>query len=121
MTTSEKVSQIVKSFREDKQELFPGFSYNTYDIIKRIYFYQHDKYLECSNEEAVFWNIVTPLLPHFVKNIDFDIKDILPQGKGETNFYQAWVLRLKILRWARDNGVSIKIDDLLNNIATYGS
>ena len=118
---SKKITDITKSFREDSVEILPGLDRNVYDIIKRTYYYRHDKYVLCSDPNAIFWQVVTPYIPHFSKLIDIDAKDLSPIGLGDSNYYQSWILRKKLQAWSEENNFNTDIDDLTKLVSSFGS
>lgn len=95
-------------------------AFNHYETLKRINYYLNDKFLE-RNDTAIFWNLSTPLIPHFAKNIDLDTKDLQPYGIGETNYFQTWILKMKFHSWLRENHFAIKLSDLSEGLSSYGS
>lgn len=88
--------------------------------IKRINFSKRDKYVECSEDDAIYWNICTPRKPHFKKNIIISIKDLYPEGIGENNQFQAWVTKVRFRKWARDDDFSGDMDKLADSLSDYG-
>jgi hypothetical protein len=122
----EKVQKVIDSatndsiqlINADKQSQAP-FLYNQRELVRRINFYVNDRYLERDNN-AIFWNIATPRIPHFSKLLQFDTKDFLPMGEGELNMVQAWALRIKAREWFRDEGFYQTLNDLAIGLATYG-
>lgn len=119
-----KISQIARSewesYKNSPIEISEGYLFSQYKTIRRINHYINDKYLESDND-MIFWNLSTPRVPHFAKNLDLDTKDLMPMGKGETNFYQAWILRLKFKKWLIDTGFALTLNDLAESLAIYGS
>jgi len=97
------------------------YNYNQTDILKRIYAYTKGIYLECGDPNAIFYNISNDRSHHFAKNIDLDTKDLMPFGVGETNYYQAWILKQKFQKWLDDEHFAIKLNDLAEKVSTYGS
>ena len=89
-------------------------------ILKRINHYKRDKYLECSDENAIFWNISSPRVPHFKKNIRINIKDLYPEGRGDFNQFQSWITKIRFRKWARDTGFSEDLDTLATQLTEYG-
>jgi len=118
---SKKIEEITKKYREDGVEILPGLKRNIYEIIKRIYFYRHDKYVQCSDPNAIFWQVVTPYIPHFSKLIDLDVKDLNPYGVGDVNYYQSWVLRKKLQAWSEENNFGVDVDDMTKLVSSFGS
>lgn len=122
----EKVTAVIHSaendqlevINQDKQSNAP-FLFNQRKLVRRVNYYINDQYLERDNN-AIFWNIATPRIPHFSKLLQFDTKDFYPMGEGEYNFVQAWILRIKAKEWFRDEQFYQTLNDLAQGITTYG-
>ena len=97
------------------------YNHNQTQLLKRIYAYTKSRYMECSDETAIFYNISTDRSHHFAKNIDLDTKDLQPYGIGETNYYQAWILKMKFTQWMDDEHFAIKLNDLAEKVSNNGS
>lgn len=119
MKISEIISKEIKMF-SSSVEIIDGHSLNWRDTVKRIILYQNDEYVDSRDDGAVFWNISSKQSPHFCKNLELDTKDFRPQGKGETSIYQAWVLKVKFEKWAREARLSKDINSVLKNITDFG-
>ena len=117
---TEKLQTLEKMCSEDI-EINDVYTYNHKDLLERIYAYQKSKYLECSDPDAIFYNISADRTHHFAKNIDLDTKDLQPYGVGETNFYQAWIVKVKFNEWMDKEHLAVKLNDLVENVASYGS
>lgn len=122
----DKVKKIIESADTDQLELISAekqsdvpLLFNQRELIRRINYYINDRYLERDNN-AIFWNISTPRIPHFAKLLQFDTKDFYPMGEGELNFTQAWALRILSKEWFRDEQFYQTLNDLAQGIATYG-
>lgn len=114
------MSAIVEDFKTKTVETTKGFFFSQYQTINRINLYINDRFLE-RNDDAIFWNISTPRIPHFAKNIDLDTKDLMPYGEGDVGIFEAYCLRLKLRQWLNDNHFAITLNDLSEGLATYGS
>ena len=112
---------IIDKFKSEELEITKGYKFNQYRNIQRINLYLNQRFLECSNENAIFWDLSSPRITHFSKNIDLDTKDLYPYGIGETNFVQAWILRIKLRRWLRESGMASLLDDLVDGVSAFGS
>lgn len=119
-TLSQKIDAIRKKWEEPAQTL-QGLSFCIKDIINRIYFYKNDRFIECDDPNALFWQVVTPYVQHFSKMIDLDPKDYRPEGQGDTNFYQVWVLKKLFSKWIDEVNFSVDIDDMTRNTSAFGS
>jgi hypothetical protein len=98
-----------------------GLKHNFRAIIKRIKLYLNDQYVEAPSDDAIFWNLWIPRRVHFAKNYDIDTKDLNPEGVGETNIVQAWILKVMFQKWCRDNDFAITIDDMELTVGDFGS
>jgi len=119
-----KIGQQVKNVIEKSNkpfEIIKGLSFDYRKTINRIYFYKNDKFVDCTDDTAVFWNVVKPYIMHYSKNIDLDTKDFNAIGRGDTNYYQSWVLKIRFNKWSDENNLSIKIDDLTQLVSEFGS
>jgi len=116
----EKIQNIVDK-SEKSFDIIKGLPFNYRETIDRIYHYKNDKFVDLTDQDAIFWNVVKPYIMHFSKNIDLDTKDFRAIGKGETNYFQAWILGIKFNQWANENNLSIKIDDLTQLVSEFGS
>jgi len=127
MTLSEKVYKLDKKYKQESTEILDNLERNHWEIIQRVYHYRSDTYMECSDPDAIFWQIVTQFLDHYAKLLDLDVKDLKPKGLGDTNFYQAWILRRKLHNWFQQKGkisgddFGVFMDDLIKNVASFGS
>ena len=119
MKLSEFITQQLEAFK--KPYLFEENSkIDRQAIIKRINFYKRDKYVECSDDNAIFWNICTTRRPHFKKNIIINIKDLYPEGRGDYNQFQSWVTKIRFRKWARDDNFSGDLDSLAGGVTDFG-
>jgi hypothetical protein len=118
------IGSQVKSIIDDSAKPFniiKGLSFNHRDTINRIYFYKNDEFVECSDPDAIFWNVVKPYIAHGSKNIDLDPKDFRAIGQGKANHVQSWILGIRFKKWADENNLSVKIDDLTQLVYEFGS
>lgn len=90
------------------------------EIIQRINHYKRNLYFKCTDDDAIFWNISQPRIPHFKKNIIINIKDLYPEGRGEYNYFQSMITKIRFRKWCRDTGFSDDTDDLAINLSEYG-
>ena len=119
----EQISTTVKRMDEEFKKPFKlgKGSCNMYETLLRINCYLNDQFYLPQDDDAIFWNISSSRVIHFAKNIDLDTKDLMPIGKGDTNFLKAWILRLRFLRWIRENKLSLTLNDLSEGVSSYGS
>lgn len=119
MTISDKIYKEKEKW-SGSVTLKNGIVHNHHEILKRIERYSHSQYFE-RNDDAIFLNICSPRAVHFAKNIDLDTKDLQPYGIGEVNFVKVWILRMKFYAWLRERKMALKLNDLAEGLADYGS
>jgi len=119
-TIRQKTQEIINDFNKGI-EIVGGLTRNTKEIIDRIYFYKNDKFVECSDDNAIFWQMVTPYIDHKAKLLDVDPKDFRPVGQGEFNFVGGWALQKKYYKWVEDENFSVDVDDVTKEDAAFGS
>lgn len=115
------VQDIISRYKTEELEIVKGYKFNQYKNIIRINLYLNQRFMECPNENVIFWDLSTHRITHTAKNIDLDTKDLMPYGIGETNFVQAWILRAKLKKWLRESGLATTLDDLTDGVAAFGS
>jgi hypothetical protein len=119
MTISEHIQKQIERFKQP-YTLEDGIKIDRIKDIEKIYYYRRDKFTECSDETAIFWNIAITKVPHFLKNLLPSIKDFYPEGRGEYNFYQAWLTKICFRKWARESGFVQDLHDLCNYLTEFG-
>ena len=117
----EQVLSIINEFKTQDLEIVKGYKFNQFNNIVRINLYLNQRFLENTNEDAIFWDLSSSRITHTQKNIDLDTKDLMPFAIGETNMFQVWILRVKLRKWLRESGMPILLDDLTDGVAAFGS
>ena len=120
MKISQYIEERKKAFSEPI-ELEDNVFFDHRETIKRINLYQNNKFVECNDGNAIFWNLAAPHVPHFAKNIDLDTKNFKVEGKGDANSIQAWILNMNFVLWARLHGFAITLNDLFESVSIYGT
>ena len=119
---SDEVQKVIKNYVSRSVEIVDSkYQFNQYDTIRRIYLYVNDEFWNNVPEDTIFWNISTPRIPHFAKNIDLDTKNLAPIGVGSLSMVQSFILKTKFKKWVRDNNLAIQLNDISDSLATFGS
>jgi len=119
---SDEVQKVITNYVSRSVEIVDSkYHFNQYDTIRRIYLYVNDKFWNNVPEDTIFWNISTPRIPHFAKNIDLDTKNLAPIGVGSLSMVQSFILKTKFKKWVRDNNLAIQLNDMSDSLATFGS
>jgi hypothetical protein len=92
-----------------------------YADIHRIYSYRRDKYVNCDDDKAIFWQLATPTRRNsFKKNILPATKDFYPEGMGKRNQFNALITKLSFRTWARESGFVYDKSDLCEYLTDFG-
>lgn len=121
-TVASKAKEIIDACQNEQVELNEDsvdFKYNQRETVKRINYYINSRFL--TRNDGIFWNISNSRIVHYAKNIDLDTKELMPYGIGEVNFWDSWRAKILFRKWLDDNEMAIKLNDLSEGCATYGS
>ena len=119
---SDEVQKVITNYVSRSVEIVDSkYQFNQYDTIRRIYLYVNDEFWNNVPEDTIFWNISTPRIPHFAKNIDLDTKNLAPIGVGSLSMVQSFILKTKFKKWVRNNNLAIQLNDMSDSLATFGS
>jgi hypothetical protein len=119
---SDEVQKVITNYVSRSVEIVDSkYQFNQYDTIRRIYLYVNDEFWNNVPEDTIFWNISTPRIPHFAKNIDLDTKNLAPIGVGSLSMVQSFILKTKFKKWVRDNNLAIQLNDMSDSLATFAS
>ena len=113
--------QEVKKFKDYVVQLTTGDSFNQYETIQRIIKYTNNEFWECSDPNALFYQVSNNRRALYAKSIDMDTKNYYSIGVGKTNWYQAWILNVRFKKWARDERFALTLNDVSDDISTFGS
>lgn len=102
-----------------------GFEYSQWDTLQAIEFVDNSKFLngvkDREGQTKFFLNTASFRKEVASKNIDIDVKNFnfVPEdGQPE---YGAIIARKKFKKWAKDNGLSDKINDTVDRFPKYGT
>jgi hypothetical protein len=119
-----RVSDLIKIEKKtfDGQVMISDTQYFDHrDTVNRINNYKNDKFHENAEEDAIFWNLAKPRLPHFVKKIGLKPRNFRMYARGRKNFIQSWIINQKFQKWAKDSRFAIDLEDLKWNASEYGT
>ena len=111
------------AYKEQKtfKDFTDRYGFNQYNNILRIDKYMRGEYWNCSDPNALFWQLGTPRVPLYAKSIDSDIKNFDMVGVGKFNWFKAFILNTRFKQWARENRLALTLDDTSTGIGIYGS
>ncbi len=103
----------------------PGYAFNQYQTIKRIFLYLSNKYENGSfylNREKLFYNIITPAVEVAAKMLNIDTKDIkLIPINSPKNYFPVYLLEKELRVWLKTSKLGQILNEISDQAPRYGS
>lgn len=101
-----------------------GYYFDQGATLKRINLYSAGQFLDGSTDdmgEKVFFDITTPVVRNFAKNIDLDTKDFNFRAVNGKDYFKSWIYRRRARQWMRDTGLARKLNEIPERLCGYGT
>jgi hypothetical protein len=101
-----------------------GWSFYTYDTIKRIHLYLNSQFEDQSlyhNREKIFYNVTNNRRDAVARFLDVDVKDVVIDEINPQSEMALQLLNQEFLRFAEKYNLSRKFNKLADQIVSYGS
>ena len=101
-----------------------GWSFYTYDTIKRIHLYLNSQFEDNSlyhNREKIFYNITNNRRDAVARFLDVDVKDVVIDEINPQSEMALQLLNNEFLRFAEENNLSRKFNEMAEQIVSFGS
>ena len=126
MNIFKTIEKEVKEFTEDQVEIFEGYNFSQYKLIKRIVYYQNQVYpkgkLDTHGNYKYWFDIIAPRIDSEVKNIDFDSKDIQAYSDATTADSARVLIANGFLKeWIKNSGQGEKINEAVEDGSGWGN
>lgn len=119
------VGNFKKNFLEKEIEIVPGLMHNQYEVVKRIYFYQHNTFESGPTDEngnpKHFYDLITDRNDQATKNINLNTKDAYIKSTTEGSYLKTWMLRREFMGYAKTSGFGRKLNDLGDDLPDFGT
>jgi len=124
-TLSGVVSNFKRNFLEKEIEIVPGLTHNQYNVVKRIYFYQHNQFesgpVDENGDPKYFYDLVTDRNDDASKNIDLDTSDCYIKAEDEGAQLKSWLLRREFMGYAKESGFGKKLNEMADDLPAFGT
>lgn len=124
-TLSGLISNFKQNFLTRSIEIAPGLMFNQYEVIKRIYFYQHNQFesgpVDENGDPKYFYDLVTDRNDDASKNIDLDTADCYIKATNEGAYLKSWLLRQEFMGYAKTSGFGMKLNELADDLPGFGT
>lgn len=119
------VQNFKKNFLERNVEIVPGLTFNQYEIVKRVYFYQHNQFESGPTDEngdpKYFYDLITHRNDQATKSIDLDTKDVYIQAETGGAYMKSWLLRREYIGYSKTSGWGKKLNELAEDLPDFGT
>lgn len=119
------VANFQKNFLEKEIEILPGLKHNQYEVVKRVYFYQHNQFesgpMDDQGNPKYFYDLITHRNDQSTKNIDLDTKDSYIKAETTGSFLKSWLLRREYVAFAKSTMWGKKLNSLADDLPDFGT
>lgn len=120
----ETIRGEVDDFIYNDVEVVSGYSFNQYEVIKRIHLYlnsqfEGSKYFD--GKEKIFFNIVKYRKEAVARFFDIDTKDIKLVPLNPRSEYSTLFLEKELQYWVKKNKIDILLNKLADQFVAFGS
>lgn len=119
------INKEIQDFQTKDIQIVPGFTFNQYQMIEKIFFYYNSKFqsgeLDDSGNRKYFYNIVKNPCKVFSKSIDFDTKNIRLLTAGGGDPLKTWFMERDLKYWMRDKQFGKVLNRIFKELPIFGS
>jgi len=120
------IEKEIKEYTEDQVEIFEGYNFSTYKLIKRIVYYQNQVYpkgkLDSHGNYKYWFDIISPRIDSEVKNVDFDTKDIQVYSDAtDKDSTRVLIANGFLKEWLKNSGQGEKINEAVEMGSAWGN
>jgi hypothetical protein len=120
-----EINREIEDFKTKQITIVPGFYFNQYETIEKIYFYYNSKYqtgeVDSDGDKKYFYNITKNPCKVFSKAIDFDTKNIRLLTTGGGDPIKTWFMERDLKYWMRDKQFGKILNRLFRELPIFGS
>lgn len=102
----------------------PGYAFNQYQTLKRVYLYLSNRYEDASlylGREKLFYNIVTPAVEVATKMLNIDTKDIRLIPTNPNSYFPTYLLEKELRQWLKTSKMGSILNQIAEEAPRYGS
>ncbi len=102
----------------------PGYAFNQYQTLKRIFLYLSNKYENGAyylGREKLFFNVVTPAVEVATKMLNIDTKDIRLVANNPDSYFPVYLLEKELHQWLKSSDMGRILNTIAEEAPRYGS
>lgn len=119
------VANFKKNFLSKSISIVPGLTHNQYEVVKRVYYYQHCQFESGPTDEngdpKYFYDLITHRNDQATKNIDINTKDAYIKSETEGSYLKTWHLRREFVGYAKTSGFGMKLNEVAVDLPAFGT
>ena len=119
------ITEEVRSYLEDQQEIFEGYNYSQYKLVKRIVYYQNQVYpagkLDSKGNYKYWFDIISPRIDSEVKNVDFDRSNVEIYSRSLNDTAKVLITNAYLKDWMKTSGQGEKINEAVEQGTSWGN
>jgi len=128
MQDSQTIHGLIRKEMDDfiynQIEVVPGCIFNQYDTVKKIHLYINKKFQDdrpYQGRAKLFFDVATYRRDTIAKSIDIDTKDIKLVADNPESEIQTFLAEKEFKFWLKDSEFGEILNELGDDLATYGS
>jgi len=128
MLISQTIHSLIRKEMNDfiynQIEVVPGCLFNQYDTIKKTHLYVNKKFQDnrpYQGRAKLFFDVATYRRDTIAKSIDIDTKDIKLIADNPESDIQTFIAEKEFKYWLKDSEFGEVLNELGDDLATYGS
>lgn len=102
----------------------PGYAFNQYQTLKRIFLYLSNRYENGAfylGREKLFYNIVTPAVEVATKMLNIDTKNIRLIPTDAESYFPTYLLEKELRQWLKTSEMGRILNEIAEEAPRYGS
>jgi hypothetical protein len=102
----------------------PGYAFNQYQTLKRIFLYLSNKYENGAfylGREKLFFNVVNPAVEVATKMLNIDTKDIRLVATNSESHFPTYLLEKELKLWLKTSNLGQILNQIAEEAPRYGS
>lgn len=124
-TILKDINGEIYNFRSRHISIVEGLRHNQYELIRKIYFYYHSRFMSGEVDEEgdrkYFYNITSNPCKIFTKAVDFDTKNIKLLTAGDGDPLKTWFMERDLEFWMRDKQFGKILNRIFGELPIFGS
>jgi hypothetical protein len=125
MSLFSKIENEIREFVEGQTEIHDGYNFSQWKLIKRIVLYMNQVYpkgkVDSQGNYKYWFDIISPRIDSEVKNVDFDVKDIVVYSTGDNDDARIHISNAYLKDWLKKTGQSEDLNEIVEEGSGWGN